>query len=110
MEAVILALAIGAGSVYAVKNGRKALRRAVGWTAEKTGFITGRVQQTLAETRRLARERYEAGREADRERTELAPPSPRALDDAEAARVPGTGASSSPAGVNGTNRPATGGP
>jgi hypothetical protein len=76
MEAVILAFALGAGTVVAVKNGRKALRRVVGWTAEKTGYITGRVQETLAETRRVARERYEAGREVDG-RTELPPPSSR---------------------------------
>ena len=77
MEAVIVAFALGAGTIVAVKNGRKALRRVVGWTAEKTGYITGRVQETLAEARRVARERYETGREGEG-RTELPPPSSRA--------------------------------
>jgi hypothetical protein len=77
MEAVVLAFALGAGAVVAVKHGRQALRRAVGWTAEKTGFISGRVRDTLEEARREARERYAVGRDDDG-RTELPPPSSRA--------------------------------
>jgi hypothetical protein len=67
-------LALGAGGVYAAKHGRGALRRAVGWTAERAGFITGRIQETLAETRRLARERYDEGVAATRARAELESP------------------------------------
>ena len=77
MEAVIVAFALGAGAVAAVKHGRRALRSAVGWTAEKTGYITGRGSETLAEARRVARERYELGKDVDG-RTEIAPPSTRA--------------------------------
>jgi len=85
-----MVLALGAGGVYAVKRGRGAIRRAVGWTAEKAGFISGRVQETLAETRRLARERYEEGRAAYQERGEIAAPSSRS---AGAPSLNGTGSS-----------------
>lgn len=77
MEAVIVAFALGAGAVAAVKHGRRAIRLAVGWTAEKTGYVTGRVNETLAEAKRVARERYALGKETEG-RTEIAPPSSRA--------------------------------
>jgi hypothetical protein len=77
MEAVLFAFALGAGAVVAVKHGRRALTRAVGWTAEKTGYISGRVKETLAEAKQVARDRYEVGRDTDG-RTELPPPSSRA--------------------------------
>jgi len=95
MEAVIVAFALGAGAVVAVKHGRRVLRRAVGWTAEKTGYVSGRVQETLAETRRIARERFEAGRETDG-RTELPPPSSRAPEPPPPAHVKNGGAISRP--------------
>jgi hypothetical protein len=75
MEAVVLAFALGAGTVLAVKHGRKVARRAIGWTAEKTGFVTAKVADAVAEARRVARERFERGREPDAGRTELPPPS-----------------------------------
>jgi hypothetical protein len=75
MEAIAFAFALGAGTVYAVKHGRRAMHRAVGWTAEKTGFITAKVSEALDEARRIARERYEVGREHNGIHTELAPPS-----------------------------------
>ncbi len=69
-----MVLALGAGGVYAAGRGRgrgrNAIRRAVGWTAERAGFITGRVQEALAETRREARERYEEGLAATRARAD----------------------------------------
>ncbi len=86
-----MVLALGAGGVYAVKRGRGAIRRPVGWTAERAGFISGRVQETLAETRRLARERYEEGRAAYKGRGEMAPTSSRSADAAPS--VNGTGSS-----------------
>jgi hypothetical protein len=67
MEVVLMVLALGAGGVYAVKRGRKGLRSAVGWTAEKAGFITGRLQETLAETTQIAKTRYEEGLAAIRD-------------------------------------------
>jgi hypothetical protein len=63
-------LALGAGGVYVAKRGSGAVRRAVGWTAERAGFITGRMQESLAETRRLARERYEDGLAATRSKAD----------------------------------------
>jgi hypothetical protein len=92
MEAVIMVLALGAGGVYAAKRGRNAIRRAVGWTAERAGFITGRVQEALAETRREARERYDEGLAATRARAdskgEIGPASARPLNGAHAAPPP----------------------
>lgn len=76
MEAVIFGVAVGAGVVWAARHGRKALRHAVGWTAETTGFITGQVRSALDEARKVARERYELGRADPGARTELAPPTP----------------------------------
>jgi len=72
MEAVIMVLALGAGGLYAAARGRgrNVIRRAVGWTAERAGFITGRVQEALAETRREARERYDEGLAATRARAD----------------------------------------
>lgn len=78
MEAVILGIALGAGAVWAARHGRKALRQAVGWTAETTGFITGQVRTALEEARKVAHERYELGRKDPGPRTELGPPSSRA--------------------------------
>jgi hypothetical protein len=75
MEAVLFAFVLGAGTVLAAKHGRRVARKAIGWTAERTGFISGRVTEALAEARRVAREQYEAGRRENLSRTEL-PPAP----------------------------------
>ena len=85
MEAIILGAALGAGVVWAARHGRKALRQAVGWTAETTGFITGQVRTALEDARKVARERYELGRADTGARTELGPPSSRANGHAHAA-------------------------
>jgi len=82
-----MVLAIGAGGLYAAKRGRKALRQAVGWTAEKAGFITARMQETLAETRQVARQRYLEGRAATQEPADLAPTSSRPAAQEQAAPV-----------------------
>jgi hypothetical protein len=77
MEAIAFAFALGAGTVWAVKHGRRAMHRAVGWTAEKTGFVSARVAEALEEAGKIARERYERGRELSTGRAELPPPSAR---------------------------------
>jgi hypothetical protein len=77
MEAVLLAFALGASTVLAVKHGRKVARRAIGWTAERAGFVTGKVTEALEQARRTAKSRFEQGRDANGARTELAPPSSR---------------------------------
>jgi hypothetical protein len=89
MEAALIAFALGAGTVLAVKHGRRTRRtvaRAIGWAAEQAGFVSGRVAEGIAEARRIARERYRQGREANVARVEVErgpsssrpPPSPRA--------------------------------
>jgi hypothetical protein len=75
MEAVLFAFVLGAGTVLAAKHGKRVARKAIGWTAERTGFISGRVTEALAEARRIARDQYEAGRRENLARTEL-PPAP----------------------------------
>jgi hypothetical protein len=75
MEAVFFAFALGAGTVLAVKHGRRAARRAIGWTAERAGFVTGKVTEAIEDARRVARNRFEQGRQANGARTELPPPS-----------------------------------
>jgi len=73
MEAFAFAFALGAGSVFAARHGRRFVHRAVGWTAEKTGFLSAQVAEALAEAKRIARERFEQGRDGTASRTELPP-------------------------------------
>lgn len=99
MEAVLLAFALGAGTVLAVKHGRKVARRAIGWTAERAGFVTGKVTEAIEEARRTAKARFEHGREVNGARTELAPPSSRSPA-SQSVRPPSP---SRPDGTTGTN-------
>jgi hypothetical protein len=74
MEATFIAFALGAGTVLVVKHGKRTRRtvaRAIGWAAEQAGFVSGRVAEGIAEARRIARERYRHGREANAERLEV---------------------------------------
>jgi hypothetical protein len=95
MEAVLFAFVLGAGTVLAAKHGKRVARKAIGWTAERTGFISGRVTEALAEARRIARDQYEAGRRENLARTEL----PAAHTNGGGAAEPQGGAPSANGGV-----------
>jgi hypothetical protein len=82
MEAVVIAFALGAGAVLAVKRGKRTRRtvaRAIGWAAEQAGFVSGRVSEGIAEARRIARDRYRQGREANAARVEMGRAAPSSL-------------------------------
>jgi hypothetical protein len=62
METVILAIVLGTGAFYVAKQGRGAMRSAVGWSARQMGWLASQVKSSLDETRDVARAQYERGR------------------------------------------------
>jgi hypothetical protein len=72
MEAIALAFALGAGTVIAIKHGRSVAKRAVGWTAERAGWITGRVTDAVKDAKRIARAEFDRGRSDAPSGTQLA--------------------------------------
>jgi hypothetical protein len=63
MEVVVFAFALGAGTVVAVKHGGKIVKRAIGWTAQTAGWISGRATAAIDDARRTARDEFLRGRE-----------------------------------------------
>jgi hypothetical protein len=63
MEAILLGIAIGAGAVLALKNGRERGKKLVGWAARHAGTVSGQVNAAVEAARRVAREQYAKGRE-----------------------------------------------
>jgi hypothetical protein len=96
MEAFAFAFALGAGTVFAARHGRRFMRRAVGWTAETTGSLSAQAAEALAEAKRIARVRYEQGREGNGARTELRAQAPIAPAAGEANGAPSSTAGLSP--------------
>jgi hypothetical protein len=63
MEAIALGIAIGAGAVLALKNGRERAKKAVGWAARHAGWISGQVNVAVENAKRVAREEFSRGRD-----------------------------------------------
>jgi hypothetical protein len=74
MEAIALGIAIGAGAVLALRNGRKSARLVVGWAARQAGWVSGQVNRAVESTRRVTREEYTRGREENLAKIAEMPP------------------------------------
>jgi hypothetical protein len=102
MEAIALGIAIGAGAVLALKNGRARAKLVVGWASRQAGWISGQVNTAIEATRRVARDEYSRGREENLAKiAEMPPLSVRASvpPDTSAPAVQAHGTN----GTNGTN-------
>jgi hypothetical protein len=69
MEAIALGIAIGAGAVLALRNGRANAKKVVGWASRQAGWISGQVNRAVESTRRVSREEYTRGREENLAKT-----------------------------------------
>jgi hypothetical protein len=59
---VVMGLALGAGALLFVKKARPMIRRAVGWTARKSGWIASRVKASVDDAKAVARDEFARGR------------------------------------------------
>ena len=74
MEAIALGIAIGAGAVLALRNGRERAKKAVGWAARQAGWISGQVNVAVENAKRVAREEFSRGRDENLARIAEMPP------------------------------------